>query len=157
DLVVLGFRPENPAGYGRLIMTGERLTAIREEKDATAAERAIALCNAGVMAFRGARLSSTLAKIGNSNAKREFYLTDAVAIIAGEGGTVAVVEADADEVAGINSRRDLAHVEGIFQRHMREAAMAEGVTMIAPSTVWFSHDTVIGQDVTVEPNVFFGA
>jgi bifunctional UDP-N-acetylglucosamine pyrophosphorylase/glucosamine-1-phosphate N-acetyltransferase len=138
-------------------MTGNRVTAIREEKDATADERAIPLCNAGVMAFRGARLASTLAKIGNANANREFYLTDAVAIIADAGGSVAMVETDADEVAGVNSRRDLAHVEGVFQRRMREAAMAAGVTMIAPSTVWFSHDTVVGQDVTIEPNVFFGS
>jgi bifunctional UDP-N-acetylglucosamine pyrophosphorylase/glucosamine-1-phosphate N-acetyltransferase len=156
DLVVLGFRPEDPAGYGRLVMSGDRLTAIREDRDATPAERAIGLCNAGVMAFRGAVLSATLGKIGNGNAKHEFYLTDAVGIVAAGGGSVAVVETEADEVAGVNSRRDLAHVEGVFQRHAREAAMAGGATMIAPSTVWFSHDTVLGQDVTIEPNVFFG-
>ncbi len=156
DLVVLGFRPDDPSGYGRLVMAGDRLTAIREDKDASHAEKAIRLCNAGVMAFRGPVLASTLGKIGNANAKREFYLTDAVGIVSAGGGSVAVVEADADEVAGVNSRRDLAHVEGIFQRRAREGAMAGGATMIAPSTVWFSHDTVVGQDVSIEPNVFFG-
>jgi bifunctional UDP-N-acetylglucosamine pyrophosphorylase/glucosamine-1-phosphate N-acetyltransferase len=156
DLVVLGFRPEDPAGYGRLVMSGDRLTAIREDKDASPAERGIGLCNAGVMALRGPVLTATLGKIGNANAKKEFYLTDAVGIVAASGGSVAVVETGADEVAGVNSRRDLAHVEGIFQRRAREAVMAGGATLIAPSTVWFSHDTVMGQDVTIEPNVYFG-
>jgi bifunctional UDP-N-acetylglucosamine pyrophosphorylase/glucosamine-1-phosphate N-acetyltransferase len=156
DLVVLGFRPEDPTGYGRLVVDGGRVVAVREDRDANPQERAIGLCNAGVMAFSGNRLATTLAKIGNSNAKREFYLTDAVAVIASEGGAVSVVETGADEVSGVNSRRDLAHVEGVFQRRRREAAMADGVTLIAPGTVWFSHDTVVGQDVTIEPNVFFG-
>jgi bifunctional UDP-N-acetylglucosamine pyrophosphorylase/glucosamine-1-phosphate N-acetyltransferase len=156
DLVVLGFRPGDATGYGRLLMHSERLLAIREERDATPEERKIDLCNAGVLAFRGGILGPTLDQIGNSNAKNEFYLTDAVGILTREKGHVAVVEADADEVAGVNSRRELAHVEGIFQRRMREAAMAAGVTMIAPSTVWLSHDTVLGSDVTLEPNVFFG-
>jgi bifunctional UDP-N-acetylglucosamine pyrophosphorylase/glucosamine-1-phosphate N-acetyltransferase len=156
DIVVLGFRPEEPSGYGRLVMSGDRLVAIREDKDASPAERGIGLCNAGVMAFRGALLGPLLARIGNANAKREFYLTDTVQIAAGGGANVAVVETSADEVSGVNSRRDLAHVEGVFQRRARETAMAGGATLIAPSTVWFSHDTVVGQDVTIEPNVFFG-
>ena len=128
DLAVLGFRPPDPTGYGRLVMSGGRLTAIREEKDASDEERAIGLCNGGVMAFRGATLSATLAKIGSDNAQREFYLTDAVARRRGRRGSVAVVETEVEEVAGVNTRRDLAHVEGAFQRRMREAAMAEGVT-----------------------------
>ncbi len=156
DIAVLGFRPANPFGYGRLITEGRQLVAIREEKDASPEERAIGLCSAGVMAFRGAGLARLLGKIGTNNAKGEYYLTDAVAIAAASAKKIAVVEAAADEVAGINARGQLAHVEGIWQREAREAAMAAGVTMIAPSTVWFSHDTKLGRDVTLEPNVFFG-
>jgi bifunctional UDP-N-acetylglucosamine pyrophosphorylase/glucosamine-1-phosphate N-acetyltransferase len=155
NMVVLAFRPNDPAGYGRLILDGGRLVAIREHDDASAKERAIGLCNAGVMAFHGEGLSQTLRRIGNENAKLEYYLTDAVAIVAGGGGSIIVVETDAEEVEGVNTRHQLAHVEGIFQRRAREAAMAAGVTLIAPSTVWFSHDTVVGTDVTIEPNVFF--
>ncbi len=156
DLVVGGFRTSAPAGYGRLILEGRRLVAIREEKDATAEERRIGFCNGGVMAFRGASLLPTLKKIGNDNAKGEYYLTDAVAIANRTGRKVVAVEVDADEVIGINDRGQLAHVEGLFQRRAREAAMARGVTLLAPSTVWFSHDTKIGRDVVIEPNVFFG-
>ncbi len=156
DIAVLGFRPPDPTGYGRLIMQGRQLVAIREEKDASAQEKAIDLCNAGVMAFRGQGLTRLLDKLGNGNAKGEYYLTDAVEIAGKAGRTIAVIEADADEVAGINSRGQLAHVEGLWQKRAREAAMAAGVTMIAPSTVWFSHDTRLGRDVTLEPNIFFG-
>jgi bifunctional UDP-N-acetylglucosamine pyrophosphorylase/glucosamine-1-phosphate N-acetyltransferase len=157
DVAVAGFRPDEPGGYGRLVVEGGKLVAIREAKDATAAERATGLCNAGIMAFRGDGLLALLKKIGNKNAKGEFYLTDIVAIAHAAGKKVTAVEVAADDVAGINSRLQLAHVEGIFQRRAREAAMAKGVTMIAPSTVWFSHDTKLGRDVTIEPNVFFGA
>ncbi len=156
DIAVLGFRPPDPFGYGRLIVEGRQLVAIHEEKDASPEEKLIPLCNAGVMAFRGAGLTRLLGKVGTNNAKGEYYMTDAVEIAAAAGKKVVVVEADADEVAGINSRGQLAHVEGLWQRHAREAAMAAGVTMVAPSTVWFSHDTRLGRDVTLEPNVFFG-
>ncbi len=156
DVVALGFRPADPTGYGRMIVEGRQLAAIREEKDASAEEKKISLCNAGLMAFRGDVLLPTLKKVDDKNAKGEFYLTDAVAIANRAGRKVVVVEADADEVAGVNSRGQLAHVEGIFQRRAREKAMAEGVTLIAPSTVWFSHDTRLGRDVVIEPNVFFG-
>ena len=157
DIAVVGFRPSDPAGYGRLIMAGRQLVAIREEKDASAQEKAIGLCNAGVMAFRGQGLARLLAKIGNANAKGEYYLTDAVEIAAAAGRKVAVVETDADEVAGVNSRGQLAHVEGLYQRQAREAAMAAGVTMVAPSTVWFSHDIFFGPSVTVADNVVIRA
>ncbi len=156
DMVVAGFRPLDPTGYGRLIMDGRQLVRIVEEKDASREEKLIGLVNAGIMAFRGDVLLATLKKIGNANAKGEYYLTDAAAVAARAGRTVKVIEVDADEVIGVNSRAELAHAEGLFQRRAREAAMAAGVTMIAPSTVWFSHDTKLGRDVTLEPNVFFG-
>ena len=156
DVVVVGFRTVDPTGYGRLVEEKGRLTAIVEEKDATADQKRIGFCNAGIIAFRGGTLLLALKKIGNDNAQKQYYLTDTVAIANAAKQKVTAIEVDADEVAGINDRIQLAHVEGIFQRRMREAAMTNGVTMIAPSTVWFSHDTVIGKDVTIEPNVFFG-
>jgi len=156
DLVVLGCRPADPTGYGRLIVENRRLIAIREEKDASSAERSVDLCNSGIMAFSGSALAPILKRIGSDNAKGEFYLTDAVAIANRGGRKVAVLEADADEVAGVNSRHQLAQVEGIFQRRARQAAMENGATLIAPHTAWFSHDTRLGRDVTVEPNVWFG-
>ena len=115
DLVVLGFTPADPAGYGRLLMDGRQLTAIREVKDATPEERAVRLCNAGVMAFRGSLLPM-LRKIGNTNAKGEYYLTDLVELANRAKKTVAVLEADADEVAGVNDRGELAAAEALFQR-----------------------------------------
>ena len=155
DLVVLGFTPDDPAGYGRLLMDGTQLTAIREMRDAVPEELAVRLCNAGVMAFRGSLLP-TLAEIGNDNAKGEYYLTDLVALANQAGRAVTVIEADADEVIGINDRAELAAAEALFQRAARERAMAGGATLVAPETVFFSFDTEIGRDVTVEPNVIFG-
>ena len=156
DLVVLGFRPADPARYGRLIVDGRRLAAIREFNDATAEERAIGFCNAGVMAFSGATVAPLLKRIGNGNAKGEYYLTDLVELANARRLKVVAIEADADEVLGVDTRGQLAHAEGVWQKHAREQAMAAGVTMVAPSTVWFSHDTALGRDVTLEPNVFFG-
>jgi bifunctional UDP-N-acetylglucosamine pyrophosphorylase/glucosamine-1-phosphate N-acetyltransferase len=156
DVVVLGFRTPNPTGYGRLIVEEGGLVAIREEKDATREERAIDFCNAGIMGFRGDGMLAILRKIGNDNANREYYLPDAVAVAARMGKTVVALEGDADEFLGVNSRLELSAVEGVFQKRMREAAMLAGVTMTAPKTVWFSTDTRIGTDVTIEPNVFFG-
>lgn len=155
DLVVLGFTPADPAGYGRLLMDGKQLTAIREVKDATPEERAVRLCNAGVMAFRGSLLPM-LRRIGTANAKGEYYLTDLVVLANRAKKTVAVLEADADEVIGVNDRAELAAAEALFQRSARTKAMAAGATLTAPETVFFSFDTKIGRDVTVEPNVFFG-
>lgn len=156
DLVFPGFRPANPTGYGRLIVKDGRVTAIREEKDATDEERRIGVCWPGIAAFRGETLLPLLKQIGNKNAKGEYYLTDAVDLANRAGKSVGTVEVDADEVSGVNDRTQLAHAEGVFQRAMRETAMENGATMTAPSTVWFSYDTDIGKDVTLEPNVFFG-
>jgi bifunctional UDP-N-acetylglucosamine pyrophosphorylase / glucosamine-1-phosphate N-acetyltransferase len=156
DMVFPGFRPPDPTGYGRLIVEKGRVVAIREEKDASPAERKIDYCWPGIAGFRGGGLLATLLSIGNANAKGEYYLTEAVELANRAGQNVGTIEIDADEVAGVNDRLQLAHVEGSFQRRMREAAMAAGVTMIAPKTVWFSYDTRLGRDVTIEPNVFFG-
>ncbi len=153
-VVVLGFRTEDPGAYGRLIVApgSDRLEKIVEFKDADAAERAVTLCNSGLMAARGAALFALLAKLGNDNAAGEYYLTDLVEL----SGAAAVIEADAGEVAGVNSRGELAAVEHAWQQARRAQAMADGATLIAPQTVFFSHDTVLGRDVTVEPNVVFG-
>lgn len=156
-IAVLGFHAADPTGYGRLIATpsGE-LTAIREHKDASAGELAITLCNSGVLAFRCADLQTVLDRIGNANAKGEYYLTDAVEIGRQLGHRAVVVVCNEEEVLGVNSRDQLAAAESIWQWRARRAAMQEGATLVAPETVWFSHDTVVGRDVTIEPNVFFG-
>ncbi|RMD87555.1 MAG: bifunctional UDP-N-acetylglucosamine diphosphorylase/glucosamine-1-phosphate N-acetyltransferase GlmU [Alphaproteobacteria bacterium] len=156
-IALLGFRPADPGDYGRLVLDeGGRLERIVEAREASAAERAIGLCNSGVMVFDGALLPRLIERIGNDNAKGEYYLTDAVAIAREMGRRTVVVEASEDEVLGVNSRADLARAEAIFQRRMRVAAMASGVTLTAPETVFFSHDTVLGRDVTVAPHVVFG-
>jgi bifunctional UDP-N-acetylglucosamine pyrophosphorylase / glucosamine-1-phosphate N-acetyltransferase len=155
DVVVLGFRPPDPAGYGRLIMDGRQLVAIREKRDASPAELAIGFVNAGVMGFRG-ETAKLLRKIGNANAKREYYLTDLVAIANAAGKSVVALEVDAEEVIGVNTRAELALVERTFQRRARQAAMEAGATLIDPETVFFSYDTRIGRDVVIEPQVFFG-
>ncbi|MBB3346296.1 bifunctional UDP-N-acetylglucosamine diphosphorylase/glucosamine-1-phosphate N-acetyltransferase GlmU [Sphingomonas sp. BK069] len=154
DVVVLGFRPTDPGAYGRLIVApgGDRLERIVEFKDANATERAVDLCNTGLMAVRGERLFALLARLGNANAAGEYYLTDVVEL----SGQAAVIEAAADEVAGVNSRAELATVEATWQQARRARAMAEGATLLAPETVWFAHDTVIGRDVTIAQNVVFG-
>jgi bifunctional UDP-N-acetylglucosamine pyrophosphorylase/glucosamine-1-phosphate N-acetyltransferase len=156
-VVVLGFRPDDAAQYGRMI-TDENgnLLEIVEFKDATPEQRVVGLCNAGVMAFDGARLFELLDAIGNDNANEEYYLTDVVAIARRKGWTCSFVEAPADEVLGINSREQLAGAEAIVQRTLRSKAMDGGATLIDPATVWFSHDTRLGRDVTVEPHVVFG-
>ncbi len=156
-VAVLGFEARDPGAYGRLVTDADGgLVAIREAKDASAAELQIRLCNSGVMAFRLDRPLDVLGKIGNANAKGEFYLTDAIEIVRGGGGRAAVVVCEEDEVLGVNARGELAQAEAIWQRRARQRVMAEGVTLIAPETVWLSFDTVLGQDVLIEPNVFFG-
>lgn len=155
-VTVLGFRPADPTGYGRLLTNSRTLTAIREEKDATEVERAVTLCNAGLMAFDGNSALSILDAIGDDNAKKEFYLTDAVEIARASGREAAFTEADAAEVAGVNTRAQLAKAEAITQQRLRAAAMANGATLIAPETVFFSIDTRLGRDVIVEPHVVFG-
>jgi len=157
-VVVLGFEPADPAAYGRLVLAADgSLERIVEFRDASEAERAISLCNSGVMLIDGARLADLLARVGNDNAKGEYYLTDIVALARADGLGCAVVTADdPDEVLGINSRAELAGAEAILQRRLRARAMEEGATLTAPETVFFSHDTRLGQDVTVGPHVVFG-
>ncbi|MFG1205686.1 bifunctional UDP-N-acetylglucosamine diphosphorylase/glucosamine-1-phosphate N-acetyltransferase GlmU [Xanthobacter flavus] len=155
-VAALGFEPDDPTGYGRLVTSGDELVAIREEKDATAAEKAVRFCNAGLMALSGKDALSILDRIGNANSKGEYYLTDAVEIARADGRSAVAAKADVDEVAGVNSRIQLAEAEAILQKRLRLSAMAEGVTLIAPETVFFSADTVLGRDVIVEPNVVFG-
>ena len=155
-VAVLGFRPADPSGYGRLIMEGDRLIAIREHKDASAAERAIPLCNAGLMALRGDAALAILDRIGDQNAKREFYLTDAVAVARQMGLDAAAIETEEDEVRGINSQGQLAEAEAVLQRRLRDAALEAGVNMVAPETVHLAADTKLGRDVVIEPFVVFG-
>jgi len=157
-VVVLGFRPDDPSEYGRLVQGGDgSLEQIVEARDATEPQRAIPLCNAGIMAIDGARLVDLLDAIGNDNAKNEYYLTDIVAIARARGWNCSVVETDdPDEVMGVNSRAGLAEAEAAMQKRLRAHWMAEGVTLTDPETVWFSTDTVLGRDVTVGQNVVFG-
>ena len=156
-IAVLGFRAANPTGYGRLITSPDgSLAAIVEEKDATDAERKIDLCNSGVLAFRVPGLVALLRRIGNNNAKGEFYLTDAIAVAREAGFISRVVECAEQEVLGVNARDQLAVAEGIWQQRSRSRLMQSGVTMIAPETVWLSYDTAIAADVLIEPNVVFG-
>lgn len=157
NLAVLGFEARDPSGYGRLLTSeGGELLAIREHNDASAEERAVRLCNSGVMAFRCPDLLAILDQISDRNAKSEFYLTDAVEIARGAGLKAVAVISDEAQLLGINDRVQLAAAELVFQDRRREEAMRNGATLIAPETVWFSFDTVLGQDIVIEPNVFFG-
>ena len=154
---VLGFRPEDPAEYGRLILASDgTLARIVEYAEASGDERAVALCNAGMMTVDGRRLFPLLDAIGSDNAKGEHYLTDLPAIVAAKGGRCAVAEAPVDEVMGINDRVQLAEAEHVIQDRLRRAAMEGGATLVDPATVWLSCDTRLGSDVTVGPNVAFG-
>ena len=155
-VVVLGFRPADPSGYGRLVVNGKKLTAIREEADASEAEKAIGLCNGGIMALAGTHALSILDRIGDNNRKREFYLTDAVEIARSMKLDAAVVEAEEDDVRGINTKAQLAEAEAVLQQRLRKAALEAGVTMVAPETVFLSADTTFGKDVVIEPYVVFG-
>jgi len=156
DMVVVGFRPANPTGYGRLLTEGDRVRAIREHKDASEAERLIDLCNSGIIGFRGEALRGVIDRIGNANAKGEYYLTDAVELAAGDGKRIDFIEADAGELVGVDNREKLAEAEATFQQFKRREAMENGVTLRDPASVWFSWDTEIGRDVTIFPNVVFG-
>ncbi|MEJ2121594.1 MAG: bifunctional UDP-N-acetylglucosamine diphosphorylase/glucosamine-1-phosphate N-acetyltransferase GlmU [Alphaproteobacteria bacterium] len=156
-VVVLGFRPPDPGAYGRLVLGADgALEAIVEARDASPEQLGIDLCNSGVMAIDRARLWALIDAVGNDNAKGEYYLTDIVAIARGQGLACTYIEADAEELSGVNSRAELAVAEAIMQQRLRAAVMANGATLTDPTTVWFSHDTQIGQDVTIGPNVFFG-
>jgi len=155
--VVLGFRPEDAGAYGRIVAAADgRIERMVEFKDASAAERAVDLCNSGLMAVRADDLFALLARVGNDNAAGEYYLPDIVMLAAADGRPSAVIETDAGEVAGVNSRAELAGVEAAWQARRRAEAMRDGATLIAPETVFFAHDTVLARDVTIEPNVVFG-
>jgi bifunctional UDP-N-acetylglucosamine pyrophosphorylase/glucosamine-1-phosphate N-acetyltransferase len=155
-LAVLGFRAADPTGYGRLLVEGGRLMAIREQADASLEERAIRLCNAGVMAFDGHKAIEIIEKIGNANSKGEYYLTDAVAIVRDLALEAVVIETSEDEVRGINTKAQLAEAEQVMQTRLRKAALDAGVTMNAPETVYLAADTTFGKDVTIEPFVVIG-
>ncbi|SHM03849.1 UDP-N-acetylglucosamine pyrophosphorylase /glucosamine-1-phosphate N-acetyltransferase [Bradyrhizobium lablabi] len=155
-LAVLGFHAKDPSGYGRLIVEGGHLVDIREHADATPAQRAITLCNAGIMAFDGKRALEIIEKIGNANSKREYYLVDAVAVVRNMGLEAVVIETSEDEVRGINTKAQLAEAEAVMQARLRKAALDAGVTLIAPETVFLAADTKFGSDVTIEPFVVIG-
>ncbi|MEP4379531.1 MAG: bifunctional UDP-N-acetylglucosamine diphosphorylase/glucosamine-1-phosphate N-acetyltransferase GlmU [Alphaproteobacteria bacterium] len=156
-VTVLGFRPSHFHQYGRLITDGDgALTAIVEARDATPEQLEVNLCNSGVMAFDGRHLFGLLDKIGTDNSKGEYYLTDMVALARADGHAAAVVEGEEDELLGVNARADLAMAEAVVQDAMRARAMDGGATLVDPATVWFHHDTQLGRDVVVQPNVVFG-
>lgn len=157
DVVVLGFRPEDPAEYGRLIVNeaGE-LIKIVEYKDASPSERKNHLCNSGVIAAKSETLFKLIDKIDNNNAKGEYYLTDLISLAVADKKKCAFLEGYEEEVLGVNNRVQLSEAEYIFQQRLRYAAMIEGATLIDPETVYFSHDTKVGQDVVIHPNVTFG-
>lgn len=156
DVVVIGFETADPTGYGRLLTENGELLAIREHKDASESERAITYCNGGLMAIDGRKALDLIDRIGNNNAKGEYYLTDIVEIARASGGRAIAVEVPEEELTGCNTRAELAVIERLWQQRRRHAMMIDGVSMIAPETVFLSYDTVIGRDVTIEPNVVFG-
>ncbi|MEM7290145.1 MAG: NTP transferase domain-containing protein, partial [Pseudomonadota bacterium] len=155
-VAVIGFRTDQPDGYGRLIEKDGKLLAIREHKDASATEREITFCNGGIMGLSGAHALELLDALTNDNANQEYYLTDVVEIGNTKGLPVVAMEASETEVMGVNTRNNLAEVEAIWQRRRRTALMASGVTIQAPETVFLSADTIIDADVVIEPNVVFG-
>lgn len=156
DLVVVGYEPTSPFGLGRLVMDGEQLVKIVEEKDANETQKKIGFCNSGIMGFKAACLRAVIDEIGSDNAQGEFYLTDAAQLARAKGFIVKTSISSEDEVLGVNDRSQLASAEHIFQNRKREEAMISGVTLIAPETVFFAFDTKIENDVTIEPNVVFG-
>jgi bifunctional UDP-N-acetylglucosamine pyrophosphorylase / glucosamine-1-phosphate N-acetyltransferase len=155
-VVVLAFEPEDPTGYGRVIVEGGKIVKMVEQKDASEAEKAVKLSNSGLMAVKSRDLFGLLARVTDDNAQKEYYLTDIVNIANADGRACVAVTTDPFDVAGINSRAQLAEMEGKWQARRRVQAMDDGATLIAPDTVWFAYDTVLGRDVVIEPNVFFG-
>jgi bifunctional UDP-N-acetylglucosamine pyrophosphorylase/glucosamine-1-phosphate N-acetyltransferase len=155
-VAVMGFRTNDPSGYGRLIEKDGELVAIREDKDCSAEERRINFCNSGLMAISGRHALEMLDQIGNANAKGEYYLTDVVEIARKSGLKVVATEASFENALGINNRAELAQAEAIWQERTRRRMMLAGVTLVAPETVYISHDTEIGAETTIEPNVWFG-
>jgi bifunctional UDP-N-acetylglucosamine pyrophosphorylase/glucosamine-1-phosphate N-acetyltransferase len=156
-IVVLASEPADPAAYGRILLgEGDRIAKMVEYRDASEAERALRLCNSGMMAVRAPDLFRWLGKVGNDNAAGEYYLPDVVNIAAAEGREAVVIVGDPFETAGVNSRAELAHLELEWQRRRREQVLDEGATLIDPESVWLAFDTRLGRDVTVEPHVVFG-
>lgn len=156
-VVILGFQARDAGRYGRLIVNGDRLEKIVEYKDATESERAVTLCNSGVVSADAKTLFDLVAQVGNDNAAGEYYLTDIVQIARAAGLSAGVVICDESETLGVNTREQLAQAEAAFQTRARAEAMENGVTLTAPETVFFGLDTYIGRDTTIAPNVFFGA
>jgi bifunctional UDP-N-acetylglucosamine pyrophosphorylase / glucosamine-1-phosphate N-acetyltransferase len=156
SVVALGFEAQNPSGYGRLITHNDQLLAIREEKDASPKELEITFCNAGLMALQGKNALKILKNISNNNAKGEYYLTDAVEIAKSHHLKTMAVMSSENDVRGVNDRLQLSEAEVVMQSRLRRAAMKLGVTMIAPETVFFSHDTQLSRDVIIHPHVVFG-
>ena len=155
-VAVLGFRPADPSGYGRLIEKEGRLAAIREDKDCSGEERKITFCNSGIMAIAGGSAVALLEAVGNGNAKGEYYLTDIVEIANSRGLPVVATEISPESAFGVNNRAQLAEAEAVWQARRRHELMLAGVTLVDPATVYLSHDTEIGPDTVVEPNVWFG-
>ncbi|MEO7157258.1 MAG: bifunctional UDP-N-acetylglucosamine diphosphorylase/glucosamine-1-phosphate N-acetyltransferase GlmU [Vicinamibacterales bacterium] len=156
-VVVLASSPADLGNYGRIILgQGDRIDKMVEYRDASEAERAVRLCNSGMMAVRSADLFRWLAEVGNDNAAGEYYLPDIVTVAAREGHDAVMIEGDPYEAAGVNSRAELAHLELEWQRRRREQVLDEGATLIDPESVWFAFDTRLARDVTVEPHVVFG-
>jgi bifunctional UDP-N-acetylglucosamine pyrophosphorylase/glucosamine-1-phosphate N-acetyltransferase len=157
-VAVAGFRPADPAPYGRLVLDRDgALIRIVEARDASAEERAIGLCNGGIMAIDAGRAATLLDRIGNDNEKREFYLTDIVGLARTDGLACRVVELPVEELLGVNTRAELADAEALMQQRLRRRAIDRGATLVAPETVFLCADTRLGRDVVVEPNVVFGA
>ena len=157
EIYGLAFRPDDPAQYGRIALDGEgRIERIVEFADADAEQRKIGLCNAGIVIGDGQRLFDLLSRLGSDNAQGEYYLTDVFGLAQQEGRAAGVVECPVEEMLGVNSRADLAMVEQVMQQRLRRAAMAAGVTLVDPASVWLSADTDLGRDVTIHPSVFFG-
>src|SRR5438477_4127866 len=156
-VAVLGMRPAEPGAYGRLVVAADgSLEAIVEARDATPEQRAISLCNSGVIALEGRHASDLVGAIENQNTRHEYYLTDVVAIARKRGLLCRTIEAPAEETVGVNSRAELAVAEATMQQRLRARHMAAGVTLTDPTTVYFSADTAIGRDTVIEPSVIFG-
>jgi len=156
DVVVLGFEAADPGRYGRLIVKDDQLDRIVEFKDASGEERSVTLCNSGVIAANSTTLFDLIDAVGNENAAGEYYLTDIIGIARARGLSATVVRCDEAETLGINSRAELSNAEALFQSRARADAQADGVTLLAPETVFFAHDTVVGRDTVIEQNVVFG-
>lgn len=156
DVVILGFEAADPGRYGRLVMNGDKLERIVEFKDATEAERAISLCNSGVICAKAEVLFDLIDRVGNDNASGEYYLTDIVGLAWDTGRSATAVTCAESETLGVNTRAQLAEAEAEFQSKMRAEMLENGITMTAPETVFFAHDTIVGRDTIIEPNVVFG-